>query len=348
MVDPRMVPPDVARGYAVRYSRFNAPQAARSDCNELSAAKTLDDASSRRVRVLRYARVVTRVVLAALFCGCSLGEVPIDDARCPCVAGYRCDVARDRCVRDVGSDGGPSFDAADRDSGPSDAGSTDAGPAIDGGFDAGLDSTGCDDVLAGGLFCDGFEGSDLITGWELDREDMGVTSLVADPVYRGAGAMSASTSAATGVAAVTSTLASAVSEGDLWARAYFYVPSGPALALATVLIFYGDDDGYGAQFRETYGAWMGTPTGRVVSPGGMPVPRDRWFCYELHVVVGAAGSIEVFASGEQVIAMSGIPTLPTGGLHTITAGLEFTVDTQEPLTIYVDEVAAGPTRLPCD
>lgn len=38
------------------------------------------------------------LLIAALSCGCSVGELDLSNKRCPCVAGYLCDEARDVCV----------------------------------------------------------------------------------------------------------------------------------------------------------------------------------------------------------------------------------------------------------
>jgi hypothetical protein len=78
------------------------------------------------------------------------------------------------------------------------------------------------------------------------------------------------------------------------------------------------------------------------------VPRDRWLCFEVHITIAAEGTADVFVDGEQVITQNPVVTTQTTGWNTITTGLEFTENTQEPLTIYVDEVAVGTTRLPCD
>lgn len=289
------------------------------------------------------------MLVALTTVGCTLPDVPIDDARCPCVSGYRCDSARDRCVRVAGDAG---RDAGGRDAGePADAGERDSGPGLDSAMpilDAGLDNTACDDDFVGAVFCDGFENPDLLTSWPISIDRDGVSTRVSDPVYRGTGALRASTTLLGGRAGVRAPLEPAITTGDLWMRGYFFVPPGPELVIATILISYGEEGGIGAQVRETYGAWMGSAVGRVVSPSGTVVPRDRWLCFEVHITIAAEGMADVFVDGEQVITQHPVVTTQSTGWNTLTTGLEFTENTQEPLTIYVDEVAVGTTRLPCD
>jgi hypothetical protein len=247
-----------------------------------------------------------------------------------------------RDAADAGRDAG-GRDSGGRDSG-TDAGFDSAMPILD----AGLDNTACDDDLVGATFCDGFEDADLLARWPLSIDRDGVSTRVSDPVYRGVGALRASTTLSGGRAAVRTPLTPAITAGDLWMRGYFFVPPGPELVIATILIVYGEEDGIGAQVRETYGAWMGSTVGRIVSPSGTVVPRDRWMCFEVHLTIADAGTVDVFVDGEQVITQTPVVTTQTTGWHTLTTGLEFTEATQEPLTIYVDEVAVGTTRLPCD
>ena len=76
------------------------------------------------------------LLIAVAVSSCSLDEVSLDGKGCPCAAGWRCDDARDVCVRRSGDadagetlDGGHELDGADRLDGGArmDAPSTDAG-----------------------------------------------------------------------------------------------------------------------------------------------------------------------------------------------------------------------------
>ena len=118
--------------------------------------------------------------------------------------------------------------------------------------------------------------------------------------------------------------------------------SGVDLVRITGMLFIEPGDpleavGIGHQFGATYYAYVGPASMAVASPDAMEVPRDRWFCMQYHAVIGVMGSVEVLAEGETVVSATGIDTLPMGGIQNVEVGLEYTVMSQKPLAIYVDD-----------
>ena len=77
--------------------------------------------------------------------------------------------------------------------------------------------------------------------------------------------------------------------------------------------------------------------------------HDRWQCIEVHVVQSDTdGSVEVFVDGTSVLLQTGFGTRPAGGYGMIGAGITYSSPAQVPLELYLDELAIGTTRLPCD
>jgi hypothetical protein len=301
-------------------------------------------------------RLVSLLTLA--LAGCVFDEVSLEGARCPCTEGWVCDTARDQCVRS-GRDAS-SFDAgrsdASRDSGtpPRDTGAIDAAMPDAGNADAGPDPSSCDDALSGAFVCDGFEGDALMPPWTSLLLVNGEVTIDRTTVYRGRGALRAEVTMPSSRAAVVFAHDTVLGEGDeVYGRAYYYLPSGPDLVRVTGMLFIEPGDpleavGIGVQFGTTYYAYVGPASMAISSPGGMVVPRDRWFCVQYHAVIGAMGSVEVIVEGMPVVSMTPINTLPMAGVQNVEIGIEYTVSTQMPVVVYVDEAAAGTAPLPCD
>jgi len=89
--------------------------------------------------------------------GCVIDDPNIEGLRCPCIAGYVCDVATDRCVREgASSDADVLVDAAIADA-PVDA-------------DAGPPPTTCE-RYPDAIFCEDFEGEERVRWTEVSAVD---------------------------------------------------------------------------------------------------------------------------------------------------------------------------------
>ena len=79
-----------------------------------------------------------------------------------------------------------------------------------------------------------------------------------------------------------------------------------------------------------------------------PPPRDRWVCYELHVVIGAAGEVELFEDGVLAAVKAGIDTRPPAGdLSRVLLG----ITSKDPATLedlWFDDVAADTAPIGCN
>lgn len=274
--------------------------------------------------------------------GCTLDPVVLEGKGCPCSGGYVCDPTRGVCTRSAL----PATDA-----GAGDAGGADAAP--DGGDDR---RTRCDDVLAGALFCDGFEDTDLAGGvlgpWSdtLLRRG-GNLETIEDPIREGTRALQAFSRMGGGRAAVTATFDPPVFDGALWVREWLYLPASAVIDTVS-LLYVGNADGSEGTALQTYdgglvSGWIG-PSAQW--QGTMaPLPRDRWTCLQYRIdVADAGGALELYVDGVSVGRQEGFDTLASGGYTSLEAGIEYTGDAQEPLTLYIDEVAVGRERMPCE
>jgi len=325
-------------------------------------------------------RCVAWTLVSSLLCaGCVLEEVDLEGRACPCADGWTCDATRSVCVRGAGMDAGgteagdtdasvtdsggtdsgrtdaAATDAAATDAGPLDGGSTDAAPSDAGPMDAGrsdagpLDDTICDE-LSGALFCDGFETA--LLPWIARTEVDGTVTPSGARVYRGTRALDAETTAASGKASVTATLGAAVRTGDLYARGYFYVPS-TLDSEGVSLLYLGESTspyvGVALQLAadERTDVYVG-PADRLAAGPRLAIPRDAWVCLQLHLQLAMRGRVEAWIDGAVTADESLVDTLPAGGIDRLITGIEFSVPTQLSARVYVDEVAVGPSPIPCD
>jgi len=277
--------------------------------------------------------------------------------RCPCASGWTCDTARDICVPSDGLDGGGASDAGvdAGDPGPADTGSApvDSGPAemdapqIE--VDAGLDDTSCDDIYAGAIFCDGFESGDFMR-WSSSMVTAGaMATLVDTPVYRGARAMNGTAPIAGGSAWVRKLLSPAIASGEIHLRAYVYLPSTVTLSVVVEILTIGNGG-------DVHTHMALDPDGRVTLISGptystgLIMPRDRWVCAQLSVVVDPAlGRAALALDGMPAGFVNDIPTVPsTGGYPEFGVGLWQGALATTDIGVYVDEVVLDDAPVPCD
>lgn len=308
--------------------------------------------------------------------GCSVKEVDYDGLECPCISGWVCDTATNTCVRPGTADGGgldagmredatmpidsgePPVDSGEPpiDSGepmdasmPEDAGDTDAGmPPVD----AGPGATRCDDIHAGRLFCEDFEGS-LATRWSDQRLTAGSSAAISgETTYLGSGALRVSTAMGVQEAFARATVLPAMTTGDLYVRSYYYFPSSFAM---DAIEFAGIAEASRAYhlISTTYVSSSDVHTHNFPADmrqsGMMAIPRDRWVCVEQHVRFDATmGAIELSYDGAMVARLRMMDTDDMRGLRTIEAGIIWQSEAQVPAVAFVDEIVADTSPIGCD
>ncbi len=215
----------------------------------------------------------------------------------------------------------------------------------------GADPTSCDDDLPGLIFCDGFESPEL-AAWEDRNLHGGEVEQEEGEVYRGGGALRATTWEPAGGAAVGQDVAAASSAADLHVRLHLLVPAGSTVESVTFLLLLEPDSpwhhvGLSLGDGGFPGLWVDGPE---VFDGLWTdlLPRDRWVCVQAHVAVAdSGGAADLRVDGEQVAGVSDIDTRPESGYRHLAVGIAFTRESQGPTSLLIDEVALGTEPIPC-
>jgi hypothetical protein len=284
------------------------------------------------------------LALASMAPGCVLGPVDLESKPCPCAQGYVCDETRNRCVRE-GSDAGlvPPLDAT-----------VEEDALVD--LDAPVDdpSTACDDLLRDAIFCESFEDRSLLH-WTVRESYDGTVTHTFDRAFRGAGALTASSTAPAGYAERIATVVGGVSDGDLYVRAYVYIPEGMPLVHSSLVHVGGHRTRVATEPLAGFNAVDGFAA-MYIGAGGVSLrdrlvtlPRNEWFCmqYELHID-DVAGSARIWIDGVLAGEALDIDTHNESPYESLGAGIAWSALDQEPFEVAIDEIAIGRSPLPCE
>lgn len=211
---------------------------------------------------------------------------------------------------------------------------------------AGDGSTDVADVCTA-LFCDGFEEPSL-AAWGSALDTGATATRDASFGFRGASLHVVGPLGSTVVARYTDVFPATVPT-DEWVRVYLYIPASTTLDAEPVeltnaagdhqLVFSLYDIGVDIHAHGIAGDFSAV--------ANHTAPRDTWTCYEFHVHVAAAGSVEMYRDGTLVVAQPGIDTRPvTGDLSRLRVGMP-SKDASANENLFVDEVAAGTSRIGC-
>jgi len=275
--------------------------------------------------------------------GASDAEAGVMDAASPAP-----DAGMDAAAKDAATG-----DAAVQDAAASDASMSDAATSVDATTPDAASEAGSADPCSGRSdlsLCDGFESaagnwSDIALNGSITRSTLQARS--------GSTSARATTGSASGSnrARFETQAFAQLKQGDIWARAYYYLPSSVTIDTYFSIM----------QLREAVSPYFGCslvirPT--LIDLGGSitarfktleAFPRDQWTCVELHVQIDAsAGTCEGYVDGMIATSSSAGNTLPAQGYSNLDVGICATEASQGPLEIYVDDVAAGTTRIGCD
>ena len=298
------------------------------------------------------------LVLALSAGACVADAVDLTERECPCISGWVCDVAMNRCVpaadgRVTPMDGGvepPMDTGVRRDAGGTDAGGTDAGPPDSGPPDAGPPASNCETVFSGRLFCDGFESGDT-SRWDGEQTGgAGSITVVDDPVYMGDSALRVQGNPGSGRTYAWKAVFPTSGSTDQWLRGYYYFPGSNGFG-AEVNAMSDTDHTYDvvvAVNRSSTNFHTHSWPTDTRADWDMGIAEDTWRCIELHVHLDATeGAFELFVDDVLVAeAMDRVNTVPRG-LSNILAGFGWK-DSASTNVVYVDEVVADDERIGCD
>ncbi|MBX3269949.1 MAG: hypothetical protein KF729_06790 [Sandaracinaceae bacterium] len=320
----------------------------------------------------------TAATVALLLGACVPAPLDLGGRACPCVEGWWCDESTRTCVEGAAPDGGldaampdaampdaampdaampdaAMLDAAMPDAAMLDA-ATDAGAdagVADGGTDAGPPASECAGRHAGALFCDGFEDLPL-AAWSGVFGDGGASARTGTRSRLGAGALRAASTRAGGYTGAFSNSPGGLASGELYLRAYYYVPSAQVIDGGISLMQLGQDDapyhhvGLSVDIGERSSMFMRIGAGTAYREGST-FPRNRWVCLELHVTVSSSGGvIEYFMDGTRQGRATDLDTIPTGGYRQFTVGLPYSGIAQSPIEVFVDDVVFDVAPIGCD
>lgn len=251
---------------------------------------------------------------------------------------------------DAGRDAGPGMDAGpNADAGVPDEGGVDASLP-----DAAIDDTRCDDLHAGAIFCDGFEGADGFARWT-SRYMAGATlAPSATQTFLGAGSLHAQVMDAGGSTAVRRLLDSPITSGDIYLRAWVYLPGSFTITGSFSLLQAGYDASpwyhlsIGISATGLAEIFIDSEAG-ARSPTGALVPRDTWVCMEAHVAIANTGGVaELWMNGTLEAQVTDFDTQPALGYERIVAGIPYTDAAQAATEVYLDEIVLSTTRVGCD
>jgi hypothetical protein len=210
-----------------------------------------------------------------------------------------------------------------------------------------LDTTICDE-LPTALFCESFEGAVQLTFPEATSPSF----VVADGSrpYRGQRSLHSQTTRSSEPAWLVGNVLPTVMSGELHVRWYIYVPAEPlGVNMASVHVVEMADPNNGVRFGFTQNEMS-----LVCTEAGMSdftptvVPRDRWACVQLRVVVAnAGGSLEAWVDGVPAGSIVGIDTLPASGYRNVHAGM-FAGASTSVQDLWTDELVVATTAVPCD
>jgi hypothetical protein len=195
----------------------------------------------------------------------------------------------------------------------------------------------------GTVFCDDFEAATLAAWPDLDGAPARQTTVV----HAGAGALVVASEGAQ-LTSVSTELAP-ITTGSLSFRAWMFFPALPGLAKVNLLSINGVASDSIIVLADQDELRVFSVAGDPVTvTTGVDVPRDRWFCLELHADLAATGgALRLDLDGTQIGGQAGVTTIGDGGYNGISAGALFADADQDPLTFYIDDVALSTQPVGC-
>lgn len=212
-----------------------------------------------------------------------------------------------------------------------------------------LDATRCDE-LTGVLFCEDFEGTLQLRTTTATPPSFVVTD-DGTRSYRGARALHSHTTRPMEPAWILGAAMPYLMTGELHVRWYMFIPAEPAtLHVAPLHLVEAT-----APFSGVIVGVRNTDLRLTFSESDIfadspdSVPRDRWACFQLRIVIAdSGGSVDVAVDGVTRTVIGSVDTLPPNGYRNIHAGSFATAQSVGTTDLWIDELIASTSLIPCD
>lgn len=200
--------------------------------------------------------------------------------------------------------------------------------------------------LPGILYCDGFDGSSDLTTIEAAAPSF--VTFDSQRAIRGQ-SLHARTTRAVEPAWRVGTVLPSLTSGELYVRWYHYYPSSsPAHTWASIHVISNTPPYPGIIFGATDNRVEVVASQNLdVHTSNVEIPRDRWFCLQMRIVISTAGTIESWIDGVPAARLDGVVTLPPqGAIENVHAGMFNALDAG-PNDLWTDELAIGTLPIDC-
>jgi hypothetical protein len=198
--------------------------------------------------------------------------------------------------------------------------------------------------------CEGFELPNIPPVWTANTRD-GTVTRVGDPTFRGAGALEGSSTATGGEGFVSRPGLGAITSGSAYLTARVRVPAAVPLIGVTTLALFGGPGGISVLLMDhglavVVKAQASVPA--VVVTGSYIMQRDVWHCMQLAIAISdTEGSVRLTVDDQVAVDGRGLNTAPSGGFEAALAGVIYSDVVQQPIRIWIDELAADNAPIPC-
>jgi hypothetical protein len=206
---------------------------------------------------------------------------------------------------------------------------------------------------ADAIVCSGFESPDLSDWSRVLVEGNARVEQTSDRIREGNGALHASSSGERSSAVVAEDFPP-VRDGDLFLRAFLYVPAGLTTKTMNIL-FLGDvatpDPFKGIDVNLEDGAfstYVPENDPQRFTSTMLRIPRDEWFCMQVHVKVATGtGAVTILVDGMTALDQQNMNTSPDAGIHLLRVGIDWSSLQTEPFDFYVDGLVLSTTNVDC-